>query len=108
MSQTLNDAITNASGAEMFKVKIKGKGTFRIPLTEDNAERVKQDRELQKMVAKLGKRQVRNYNFKDYSPAGEDAAKIRAWAEKNGTKVGNRGRLSKTVIENYRKAHGGQ
>lgn len=40
--------------------------------------------------------------------SAEDAAEIRAWAQKKGFDVSDRGRLNQDVILAYRKAHAGR
>jgi hypothetical protein len=40
------------------------------------------------------------------SPAGQDTAKIRAWAKEKGYEVNDRGRVPATIREAYEKEHG--
>jgi hypothetical protein len=105
----LVDDMTGGEADETVTFALDG-ATYEIDLTTENADK------LRTLLAdyvdagrKTGGRAARGRGRATRAAAGsagQDTAKIRAWAKDNGYDVNDRGRVPGTVREAYEKAHG--
>lgn len=91
---SLIDDIDGSVAAETVKFGVDGLH-YEVDLSEGHAKEL---REAMAPYIKVSRRAT------PYS--AEDAAEIRAWAQKKGFQVSDRGRLNQEIIAAYRKAHG--
>ena len=105
----LVDDITGREADETVTFALDG-ATYEIDLTTENADKL---RGLLADYVDAGRRtggrasRGRGRASRNAAPAaGQDTAKIRAWAKDNGYEVNDRGRVPASIREAYEKAHG--
>lgn len=103
----LVDDIDGGEADETVTFALDGK-SYEIDLTTDNADKL---RDALEPYTKGGRRTggraatTRGKARPAAAGAGQDTAKIRAWAKENGYEVNDRGRVPATVREAYEKAN---
>lgn len=106
MQMLLIDDIDASSAEETVVFGLDGV-TYEIDLSSANAEALRSD--LAKWIGHGRRTGGRRNTSGGAAPRSEnsreDLAKIREWARANGHKVSDRGRISTTVQDAYRKAH---
>ncbi|MGW7594836.1 histone-like nucleoid-structuring protein Lsr2 [Streptomyces rubiginosohelvolus] len=104
----LVDDLDGGEADETVTFALDGK-TYEIDLTTTNADKL---RDALEPYTKGGRRTGgrasggRGKARAAAGGAGQDTAKIRAWAKENGYEVNDRGRVPATVREAYEKANG--
>ncbi|MQY14653.1 Nucleoid-associated protein Lsr2 [Streptomyces sp. RB5] len=102
----LVDDLDGGEADETVTFALDGK-SYEIDLTNDNAEKLRSALEpFVKSGRRTGGRGGAGRKGRAGAGAGEDTAKIRAWAKENGHDVNDRGRVPASVKEAYNKAHG--
>ncbi|TVL92124.1 Lsr2 family protein [Streptomyces sp. SAJ15] len=105
----LVDDLDGGEADETVTFALDGK-TYEIDLNADNADKLRSSLEdFVKNGRRTGGRTAAargRTRTAATAGAGQDTAKIRAWAKENGYEVNDRGRVPATVREAYEKANG--
>jgi hypothetical protein len=97
----LEDDVDGTKADETVEFAIDGT-TYAIDLSDSNAKKLRGA--LDGYVSKARKVGGRRAGRKSTTSAGVDLRAVRAWAASNGIEVSGRGRVSQTVLEQYRAA----
>ncbi|WP_326598427.1 histone-like nucleoid-structuring protein Lsr2 [Streptomyces sp. NBC_01803] len=106
----LLDDLSGGEADETVTFALDGK-TYEIDLNSDNADKLREALEPYVKAGRRagGARAARGRTRTPAAPAaggaaGQDTAKIRAWAKENGYEVNDRGRVPANIREAYEKA----
>jgi hypothetical protein len=101
---TITDDIDGRAGAQTVSFAYAGR-SYEIDLGERNKAKLEKGLEPFIAAARRVGGPGRSATRKGSTPAAPDRQAVRAWAAEHGYEVSGRGRISKSVLEAYERAH---